>query len=270
MEHQVAAERRMLDVGSQQQPRGADAVAGDDDAGGGLHDIVALGVAVAHAGRGAGLDLDLLHDGARSELDAGGDRLGEIGPVGRRLRRGRAALQARAAVIAGRAAVIGGRVDRRVDRPPVPAEPVEAARRRHAHAAEPQGRHGARGLRRIGRIAGEPRDADLDVVGIVERLEFEIVERPVVADAIERARLEVGRMQARKMRRPVDGRAADAVPHQRLERRPRVVDRIVGRCRRAARLQPQVGRGSPGAEPGALPVAPERRHGSTVDPVAAL
>jgi hypothetical protein len=173
-------------------------------------------------------------------------------------------------MIAGGARGFGLRVDRGIDRPPMPAERIEAARRRGAEPAQRQRRHAARFLRRIGGIARQAGHAERLVIQIVIGLEIEIGERPIVAHAVERAGLEVRRMQARKMRRPIDGRAADPVPHQRLEGRSGIIDRIIGRRAVAAGLQPQIGRCRPGPERQALPIGPLRRKIAAVEPIAAL
>ena len=217
----------------QHQPRRADAVAGDDDDFGRLEMLLAFAVVVDDAGRHAVLvERDLADAAERAQLDAGADRMRPIGDVGRGLGALRAARRAVAEIDAAAAAVIVGRGDRRVGRPPVPAELVHRLAEARAGLAERQRRH-RRLFRRIGGIARKARDAHHAVVLGEERLQRLVVDRPVVGDAVERPHLEVGRMQARKMRRVHDGAAADAVEVHHLDRRIVVVDRIVGRSARA-------------------------------------
>ena len=132
-------------------------------------------------------------------------------------------------------------------RPPVPAELVHRLAEPRARLAERQWRH-RRLVRRIGGIAGQPRDAHHAVVLGEERLQRGVVDRPVVGDAVERAHLEVGRVHARKMRGVHDGAAADAVEIDHLDRRVGVVDRIVGRPRAAVGIDGEI------AEQARLPV----------------
>ena len=173
-------------------------------------------------------------------------------------------------MIAAGPAAMGARIDRRIDGPPMPAQPVEASRRRQTKAAGGQRRLVAGGLGRVGRIARQSAHPHRLVVQIVIGLEGVIAEGPVLSDAVEAAGAEVGGMQAGKMRRPIDGRAADAVPHQGLQRRGRIVDRIIGGERIAAGLEAQIGRGGPGAQCRALPSPSRGRHGRGIDPAAAL
>ena len=268
--HEIAAQRRTLDARGKQQTRRADAIAGDDDAARRLAIVAPVGPAVDQGGGAPRLDDDLLHDAALPELDARRDRPGPIGHVDGGLGPAHAADLAGAAVIAARPAAMGARIDRRIDRPPMPAQPVEAPGRRQAEPAEGKRRLAAGGLGRVGRIARQPAHPHGPVVQIVIGLEGLIAEGPVVADAVEAAGAEIGGMQAGKMRRPIDGRAADAVPHQGLQRRGRIVDRIVGGKGIAAGLQAQIGRGGPGAQRRALPLPRGRRHGRGIDPAAAL
>ena len=221
MEHQVAAERRAVDIGRQQQPCRADAIAGDDDMACGLPYLASVRVAIDHAGGPAAFDDDSLGDAVRPQLDPSRDRLRPVGHVRAGLGPDETALLAGAAIVAGATSISRHRVDRRIDRPPMPAQRIEAARRRFSQAAERQRRHGARRLRRIGGIAGHAAHAHRRVVEIVIGLEIEVIERPIVADAVQRLRAEIRRMQPRKMRRPIDAGTADAAPHQRLDRRVR-------------------------------------------------
>ena len=211
--------------------------------------LVALGVVIDRAGGHAVLvDGDLAHPAQRAQLDAGADRQRPIGDVGRGLGALRAARRAMAEIDAARAALIIGGGDGGVGRPPVPAELVHRLAEARARLAERQWRH-RRLLRRIGGIAGETRDAHHAVVLGEERLQRRVVDRPVVGDAVERAHLEVGRMQARKMRGVHDGAAADAVEIDHLDRRVGVVDRIVGRPGAAVGIDGEI------AEQPRLPVA---------------
>jgi hypothetical protein len=61
MKHEIAAERRRIDAGRQQQARGSDAVAGDDDCRCRLQAIPPAAVAIANARGVTSLHHDLLH-----------------------------------------------------------------------------------------------------------------------------------------------------------------------------------------------------------------
>ena len=270
MEHEIAAERGRRDARGQQQARCPDAVARHHHGRCGLPAIAAGAVAIPDARRHAAFHHDLLHHATGAQIDAAGDRARPIGQVGRGFRAAGAAELARAAVIAGCARAFGDGIDRGIGRPPVPAERIEAARRRGAQPAQRQRRHAARFLRRIGGIARQPRDPEGVVVEIVIGLEIEIGERPVVPHSIEGSGLEIRRMQAREMRGPVDGRAADPVPHQRLESGAGIVDRIIGGDSVAAGLEPQIGRCRPRAQGQALPVRLLCRKVAAIEPVATL
>ncbi len=170
---------------------------------------------------------DLAHPAARAQFDPGTDGGGPVGDVGARLGALRAARRAVREVDAlGAPLVVLGR-DRAVGRPPMPSQPVQSARQRHAGPAKRQRRH-HRFVRRIGRIAGEARHAHHAVVLGVVRVQRGIVDRPVVGDAVERAHAEVGRMEAREVPGVQHGAAADAVEVGDLDRRGGVVDRIIG------------------------------------------
>ena len=186
-----------------------------------------------------------------------------IGDVGGGLGALRAARRAVAEVDAAPAALVVGGGDGRVGRPPVPAELVHRLAEPRARFAQRQRRH-RRLLRRIGGIARQPRDAHHAVVLGEERLQRRVVDRPVLGDAVERAHLEVGRMQARKMRGVHDGGAADAVEVHHLDRRIGVVDRIVGRPRAAVGIDGEI------AEQPRLPVPSVARIVRRLHPVALL
>ena len=116
--------------------------------------------------------------------------------------------------------------DRRVRRPPVPAELVHGLADQRAGEPERLRRH-RRMRQRRKRIARQARDAHHPVVLFEERRERVVIDRPVVGDAVERLHLEIGRMQPRPMRGVHHRRAADAVEVHDLDRRVVVVDRIV-------------------------------------------
>ena len=162
----------------------------------------------------------------RAQLDAGAQRGGPIGDVGRRLRALRAGGRAMAEIdAAGAALVVGGR-HRGVRRPPVPAELVHGLADDRTGAAERLRRH-----RRLGqwreRVPGQPGYPHHAVVLGKERRQRVVVDRPVVGDAVERFHAKIGRMQPRPVRGVHHGRAADAVEIHHLDRRIVVVDRIV-------------------------------------------
>src|SRR5690606_16926128 len=104
-------------------------------------------------------DRDLAHAGPRPDFHSRAQRERPVGDVGARLRTLRAAREARARVDARAATLVVLADDRRVRRPPVPAELVEATRQRLAELAERQGRQrrALRRILRIGRIAGQTR-----------------------------------------------------------------------------------------------------------------
>ena len=145
----------------------------------------------------------------------------------------------------------------------MPAELVHRLAETRAGLAERQRRH-RRFFRRIGRIAGKPGDAHHAVVLGEERLQRLVVDRPVVGDAVEHLHLEVGGMQARIVRRVHDGRAADAVEVDDLDRRVVVVDRIVGYPRAA------IGAGGKIAEESRLPIPSVRGIVGRLHPIALL
>ena len=273
MEHQVLAHQpagigqaigEAPGGGVQQQPRRADAVAGEDDDFRRLELLDAVGVVIDHARRHAVLaGDDLAHAAVGAQLDAGADGMRPIGDVGARLRSLGAGRRAVAEIDAGRAAIVFGGGDRAVGRPPVPAELVHRLRDLRAGLAQRQRRH-RRLVRRIGGIAGEPGDAGHAVVLGEERLQRRIIDRPVIGHAIQRADAEVGGVQARIMRRVHHGRAADGVEVHHLDRRVVVVDRIV------ARPLADVRTGGVVAEHARLVVPPVGRIVGLLHPVALL
>ena len=238
MEHQVLADKpagigqpvgEAAGGGVQQQPRRADAVAGEDDDLRRLELLDAVDVVVDHARRHAVFaGGDLAHAAVGPKLDAGADGMRPVGDVGARLRALGAGRRAVAEIDAGRAAVVFGGCDRAVGRPPVPAELVHRLRDLGAGLAQRQRRH-RRFVRRIGGIARKARDARHAIVLGKERLQRRVIDRPVVGHAVQRADAEVGGVQARIMRRVHHGRAADRVEVHHLDRRVVVVDRIVAR-----------------------------------------
>ena len=137
----------------QHQPRRADAVAGEDHDFGGLKMLPPLGVVIDHAGGHAVLvNGDFADPAHRAQFDAGADRERPIGDVGGGLGALRAAGRAVAEIDAAPAALIVGGGNRRIGRPPVPAELVHRLAEPRARFAQRQRRH-RRLLRRIGGIA---------------------------------------------------------------------------------------------------------------------
>ena len=80
----------------------------------------------------------------------------------------------------------------------MPAELIEAARERLAELPE-RHRWERQLLRRVHGVAREPGHAHHARVHVVVGRERRVVDRPVVADAVERPRLEIGRMKAWEM-----------------------------------------------------------------------
>ena len=242
MQHQVPADQT-AGIGQpvreprgrriQQQARRADAVAGQDDHLRRLKPLHPVGVVIDRARRHAVLvGGDLPHPAARAQFDPGADGMRPIGDVGARLRTLGAAGRAVPQIDARRAPVVLGRRDRGVRWPPVPAKLVHRLGITRAGLAERQRRH-RRLPGRIGRIAGEAGDAHHAVVLGKERLQRRVIDRPVIGDTIQRPHAKIRRMHPREMRREHDGAAADRVEVGDLHRRVVVVDRIVGRPRRA-------------------------------------
>ena len=152
------------------------------------------------------------------------------------------------------------RGDRDLRRPPVPAQPVEAARHRLAEAPQ-RHRRQRRLVRRIGRIARQAGNAHVVVVDGVPGLEGRIADRPVVGHAVEAADPEVGRMQPREVRGVQDRPATDPVEVQDRDRRMLVVDRIVFRAPPHVRVRREIRLGAQ------FPVAPGGRVVRRLDPV---
>ena len=173
---------------------------------------------------------DLPHPAMRAQLDSSAQRDRPIGNVGACLGALCAAWCAVAEIDAAGPSLIVRRGDRRIRRPPMPAELVHRLAEQRAGTAERQRRH-----RRFGRgkggIAGKAGDAHHPIVLGKERRQRIVVDRPVVGDAIQRLDAKVGRMQAREMRRVHDGRTTDAVEIHHLDRRVVVVDRVILRPR---------------------------------------
>ncbi len=133
-----------------------------------------------------------------------------------------------------RAAFVIHRGDRAVRRPPMPAKLVKPARQRRTRLAQRERRH-HRFMRRIGGIAGQAGYAHHPVVLGVERLQGRVVDRPVIGDAVQRARAKIRRMEPREVTRVQHRAAADAVEVGDLDRRIGVIDRIVGIARSTVR-----------------------------------
>src|SRR3546814_18329529 len=120
------------------------------------------------------------------------DRLRPVGDVGAALGPLRAAGHAWVEVQAAVATLIGLRQDGAVRRPPVPAEPVEAARHHLAGAPDRQRRQG-RLLRRVHLVPGQAGDAHDAVVLAEIRLEVVIDRRPRVGAHVPGPRPASGR-----------------------------------------------------------------------------
>ena len=183
----------------QQQPGRADRVRREDDHLRRLEVLGAVPVDPGRAGREAlGVGLDPPDAGAGHEPGAEGDRLRPVGQVGRRLGALVAARLAGAPLDARPPAVVRRRVDRVELRPPVPAELRVAAGDLQPGRPDRQRRHRrVLGVGRVGRIARQARHAELAVGPVEVRQQLEVVDRPVVGDAVERADAEVGRQGPR-------------------------------------------------------------------------
>ena len=214
----------MLGAGrQQQQPRRADRVGRQHHDLGRLEVLVAVAVDPGGAGgQPVGVGLDASNSGAGDQSGAHGDRLGPVGLVGRGLGALVAARLAGAALDARPAAVVGRRVDRVELRPPVPAQLGVGAGHLQPGRADGQRRHRrVFPVRRIGRIAGQADDAEVAVSPVEVGQQLEVVDRPVVGDAVEAAHAEVAGQGARPGAGKDQRRAADAVVHERLDRRCR-------------------------------------------------
>jgi hypothetical protein len=146
----------------------------------------------------------------------------------------------------------------------VPAEPVESARQALGARARRQGRHGPRAAWRVSGVARDARDAHDAVVLVVEGFERRIVEGPIIGHAVQAAYAEVRGAEAREMRAPFDRAAADAVEHERLDRRVRIRDRVIGR------RAPRIGIGALVREAVELPIRIGRARGFGRDPAPLL
>ena len=184
-----------------------------------------------------------------------------IGDVRARLGALRAGRRAMAEIDARRPPVVLDRGDRGVRRPPVPAKLVHRHREPGAALAQRQRWH-RRLLRRIGGIAGQPRDARHAIVLGEERLQRRVVDRPVIRDAVQRSHPEIRRVQPGIVPGVHDRAAAHAVEVHHLDRRVVVVDRIVRRPR------PPVRAGGEIVVQPRLPVPPVARVVGLFHPVA--
>ncbi len=253
-------------IGEQQQTGRADRVRRDDHHPRRLEVLGTIPVDPRRAGGEALLvGLDAPDPRAGDEARSPGDRLRPVREVGRRLRALVAARLARAALDARPAPVVGDRVDRVELRPPVPAQLGHAARDLQPCRPDRQRRHRrVLGVGRVRRVAGQPGHAEIAVGPVEVRQQLEVVDRPVVGDAVERTDAEVGRKRARPRAGEDDRRAADGVVHERRDRGVVLDDRVVlresadVRARRPvlARLQ--------------LPVELVARVVGAVEPVALL
>ena len=222
-------------------------------------------IQVAPVARPARVGLDPADAGAGDEPRAERDRLRPVGQVGRRLGALVAARLAGAPLDARPAAVVGDRVDRVELRPPVPAELRVAAGDLQPGRPDRQRRHRrVLGVGRVGRVARQAGDAELAVGPVEVRQQLEVVDRPVVGDAVERADAEVGRQRARPGAGEDDRRAADRVVHERRDRRVVLDDRVV--LREAA----DVRAGRPVLAGLQLPVELVARIVGAVEPAALL
>ena len=178
--------------GVEHEPRGAHAVTGQHDRSRLLLLQVAVGVVVENAVRQPVLAHRYLSDAAvRLQLRSHRQRLGPVGDVGRGLGAARAADVAGAAVVAGGATVVGRGENRRVRRPPVPAQLIEPHDHRLPHRVQRDRWSLTLRLGRISGIAGHACHAHDAVVEIEEGLQFLIAHRPVVRHSVQRLRLEV-------------------------------------------------------------------------------
>ena len=216
--------REALARGVQQQPRRLDRVAADGDRGCTLEALApGLDLDVGDAGDAAARLVELDPDGHRvgADLDAVLDRVGDVGDERAGLGVHLAALQAEAAVDAVRPVAEDAVCDR--DRPDAHLDPVRARARPGALGGTPDR---VRRVRVAVRIAPRPvlaGDRQLALDPLVVRLQVPVGDRPVGADAVARARLEVGGMEARRVAGVVDHRAADPVPGVVLAQLDRVV-----------------------------------------------
>ena len=167
MEHEVAAHQSAAigePVGKsgrarvQQEPRRADAVGGEHHGPRLLRPLAPVAIVVDGAvGQPVRPERDLADPRSRDQARAGGERLRPVRDVRAGLGSDRAAEIARATVHAGAPAVVVARENGAVRGPPVPAEPLEAARDGGAERVERDRGRLARRLGRIGRIAGHAR-----------------------------------------------------------------------------------------------------------------
>jgi hypothetical protein len=144
----------------------------------------------------------------------------------------------------------------------VPAEAVEAGRDQGAVVADRERRRRALGAGWLARVASQAGHAEDAVVELVVWLQLGVVERPVVADAVERAGAEVRGVEAREVAAPDDRAPADAAVHQRRDRGGGVVERVVLAPAADVRVGAEVG------QPAQLPVRLEGCLG--LEPAALL
>ena len=201
----------------------------------------ALRVVIEHAARHAVLvQRDLAHPATGPQFHARTQQDRPVGCIHAGLGARRAAQIAGSRVDALRPPVVVAAQDRRIGRPPVPAQTVEAPRQRPAQLAERE-RRKRRLIGRIGGVSGEAGRAHVAIVLRVVGLQRRVVHRPVVGHAIQRAGAEVRGMHARPVRREVDRRAADGIEVDRRDRRLRRVDRIVLRQTAHIRVATELG-----------------------------
>ena len=220
MEHQVLPDltRRIGDtvgktfrLGIQHDPRCADAVARHDHNLGRLKNFAPPAVVVNRARRHAiGADRNLPHAAQSPQFHPGPDRLWPVRDIRAGLRPLRATGRAMTEVDAFRPPLVILRGDGAVGRPPMVAQFVQPAPEHRTGGAQGQRRH-HRLFRRIGRIARQTGNAGVTVVFRVIRLQRFVIDRPIVAHAVQRFHPKIGRVKSRIMPGVQHRPAADAV-----------------------------------------------------------
>ena len=194
---------------------------------------------MAHAGvaldvddaRGAArrVGLDALDPAVGAKLDSCGKGLRPVGHGHVVEGAARAAALAGTAIVAGEAAVVPLGQDGAWHGPPVPAQPVEAARHDLAHGAARAGPGLKRAARRHRRIARPAGNAACFVRHLEIRREVLVGNGPIRREAVLSPLAEIRWAVARPSGGVDAGGTADAVPHQR--RLVRAVHRVVVRVR---------------------------------------
>ena len=171
---------------------------------------------------------ELPDSGARDQGGSVADCVRHVRHVGTRHRTDRAPDVARAASVAAKSpGAVGAGDQGGIGGPPMPPELFQTShvgltrrvkRRRHEGPGCP------RGVRRVTIQTG---DSDVRIVGVVVRLQFPVVEGPVIGNAVQGLHPEVGRAEPRDMARPVDGASADRIEHQWIDRGIGHIDRVI-------------------------------------------